>query len=290
MDSEVEVIIPSYNGKKLLEQHLPELFLAESGFSTTIVVDGGNDDTVEFLQHHYPKIRLIINSTNLGFVKSVNLAVSSSTAKYVVLLNNDVSPKENFLKYSLSYFSDPKVFAVSFNEKDSSWPFVDFHFGKLQYRRALDKSQSFYTAWASGGSAIFKKAIWDHLGGFDPIYSPGYWEDIDLGWRAWKSGYKIIWAPEPKVLHQHESTFKNLNANFVATLKEVNEFVFNWKNFTQLSYRLNFLCYSILRFAKHPGYIKILLAAIPKIRKISLTTPQVISDDQVFAKVNKPIL
>ena len=48
--------------------------------------------------------------------------------------------------------------------------------------------------------------MWLKLGGMDTLYSPFYWEDIDLSYRAWKSGYQILYDPNIIVEHHHEST------------------------------------------------------------------------------------
>ena len=285
----VEVVIPNYNGLFLLKKHLPEV-IAFSGKDAHIIVvdDGSTDGTPEYLKKEYPKILCLHNPTNLGFTKSVNLGFASSRSDLVVLINNDVAPQKGYIAESLKHFENDKVFAVTFNESTSSWPLVSWR-GKLQYVRGEDKQESRFSAWASGGSAIFRKSIWEGLGGFDEIYSPGYWEDIDIGWRSWKAGYQIIWEPKAKVIHQHESTFNLLDPNYLNLIKQRNELIFNWKNITDSDLRRDHFSFLLRHVLTHPCYLKIVLAALmtyPKIKK----SKDILTDSRVLALVNQPLI
>ena len=283
----LEVIIPSVNGLFLLKKHLPGV-VAYSGKDTTVTVvdDGSVDDTAEYLAANFPKVKCLHQDKNLGFTKSVNHGFRESMADLVVLLNNDVAIKKNYLAAALKHFENDRVFAVTLNEINSSWPLVSFS-GKLQYLRGEDKSVPRYSAWASGGSAIFRKKIWDDLGGFDEVYSPGYWEDIDIGWRAWKAGYQIIWEPGAKVEHQHESSFSKLNQEYVSLVKQRNELIFNWKCLSDPDLRREHIAFLLRHTLAHPGYFKVILAALGKLPLAHLEAK--LTDRQVLSLVNQPV-
>ncbi len=257
------IVITSFNGRHLLEKHLPSV-IKNSPMVDKIYVydDAGTDDTPEFMARKYPKIVFQRNLKNLGFPKNTNQAVAHTSTDLVVLLNNDVSPEKGYLDSALKRLNDPKVFAVTFAEKQHSWPKVSWHNGKVQFIEGNDRSKARSIAWASGGSCILKKKIWDKLGGYNEIYSPGYFEDIDLGWRALKQGYQIIWDPQSLVDHQHESTFKKLNKNFVSLLKQRNELLFHWQNLTDRDLAVSHFKFLVSHTIKHPGYIKVILAAM----------------------------
>lgn len=283
-----EVVIPSYNGLFLLKKHLPDV-IAYSGKNTklTVIDDGSVDGTVEYLAKNYPQVTCLHHDQNLGFTKSVNLGFATSRSDLVVLINNDVSPTKGYLLPALRHFENESVFAVTLNESTSSWPLVSWD-GKLQYVRGEDKSLPRFSAWASGGSAVFRKKIWDKLGGFDEIYSPGYWEDIDIGWRAWKAGFKIIWEPQAKVEHQHESSFSRLDQGFVSLIKQRNELIFNWKNITDPILRRGHLVYLLRHTLTYPGYLKVITAALKIFPEAKKTTPT-FTDREVLALVNQPL-
>lgn len=289
----VDIVIPSYNARHLLEKNLPKVFKHSPEINKIIVVDdGGNDDTKKFLSKKYPdKVKLVRNAENLGFSKGVNRGVAASQADYLVLLNNDVYPTSRYLKSALKYFEDQDVFAVTFNEKHSSPPKVSWKKGKLHFVQAKSKKKPRYSAWASGGSAIFRRSIWDKLGGLNEIYSPGYWEDIDLGWRAWKSGYKIIFDPQAKVIHHHESTFKKLDQKWLSMIKQRNELLFTWLNFTDFNLVISQIFFITTYTSTHPGYFKVIFKALLRLPKVESKYRKKNhyqrTDKQVFSLVNK---
>lgn len=285
----VDIIIPNYNGQKLLEKNLPIVINNSRNIHQIIIVDdGSNDNSDLFLKEKYPQITLIKNHSNLGFTKSVNIALNKSNSDLFVLLNNDVRPEPKYLENSLKHFKNKQIFAVSFSEQENSWPDVFWGDGKLEFIQGSDKRKTRFTPWASGGSAIFRRLIWDKLRGFDEIYSPGYWEDIDIGWRAWKSGYLIIWEPNAKVIHQHQSSFKKVNQNYLNLIKQRNELIFNYKNITDQKMRNSFYRSLIKRTLKHPGYTKVIFSYIQKMPEIK-KYQYPISDPEVFELIKKPV-
>jgi len=170
---------------------------------------------------------ILINKKNQRFGESSNRGVKAATGDLIFLINNDVSPKKDVLKHLLMHFQpinylenkqikihqQSKIFAVGCMEiekldgkkiyggKNKLW----FEKGLFIHSRA-DKYTSGKTAWASGGSAMFDRKKWLELEGFDKIYYPAYWEDIDLSFRAKKKGWQVLFEEKAVVNHNHEST------------------------------------------------------------------------------------
>lgn len=288
MKPTVDIIIPTFNGKHLLAKHLPSVVKNTDYLNKIIVVDNGSTDgTVDWLGSNYPEIVIIKNKTNLGYTIPVNQGVAASSSDYLVLLNNDVQPSPSYLKSIFRYFDNEKTFAVSFNEKESSWPLVLWKGGKLQYTRGVDKETPHYSTWASGGSAIFRRSIWDKLGGLNEVYAPFYWEDIDIGYRAWKTGYQIIWDPRSIVYHQHESTAKSLNQNKVNLIRQRNELLFTWTNITDRDLLASHIMFLIIYTLSHPGYLKIILSALFRLPANKQVKSFIRTDKQVISLVNQ---
>ena len=285
----IDIVIPSFNGKYLLEKHLPQVFANTDFLNKVIIVDNGSTDgTIDWLHEKYPEVVVVKNDRNLGFTKPVNQGAAVSKAKYLVLLNNDVHPEKDYLKNIFHFFDDEKVFAVSFNENESSWPLVRWD-GKIQFTRGEDKGGPRYTAWASGGSAIFKRSIWDKIGGLNEIYAPFYWEDIDLGFRAWKMGYKIIWDNKSLVFHEHESTAKKINPAYLSLIKQRNEILFNWINISDKKLVKEHRKYLFTHTLKHPGYLKVVLAALTRYICMNQKLKFIKTDEEVLSLVNQKI-
>lgn len=242
----VSIVIPNYNGKESLLKNLPRVL--ETGVNEVILVDDASiDGSVKQIKEQIAKsknarqkVKILENKKNLGFSSTVNKGVEEATGDIVVLLNTDVSPETDFLKPLVAHFSDSKVFAVGCMDKSIENGKVvlrgrglgRWYRGFLVHRRGeVDKLN---TLWVAGGSGAFRKSLWHKLGGFDPLYNPFYWEDIDLSYRAQKSGHKILFEPKSQVTHKHEegAIKKNFSPFYIKTIAYRNQFFFVWKNIT----------------------------------------------------------
>lgn len=228
----VTIAIPNYNGEKLLPQNLPHIL--ESGADEVLINDDGSlDESVRIIQENFPRVKLLINQQNKGFIPSVNKLFNEARGEIVVLLNNDVLVDKNFLKPLLKHFDNKKIFAVNCHEKGQGWGKGSWKDGFYEFIKTEEENQVHQSAWASGGSAAFNKEIWTFLGGFDPLFAPFYWEDVDLGFRALKAGFEILWEPKARVSHKHGTTISKSYPNkFVTRVQQRNQLLFIWKNIT----------------------------------------------------------
>jgi GT2 family glycosyltransferase len=208
MKKTLSIIIPNFNGAKIITKSIPQIVKNSPQANEIIVIDDASDDdsvaVIRNLEKKYKKIKLIVNPKNLGFSRTCNLGVSHSFGDYIVLLNTDIFPKADYLKNALPFFDlDPLLFGVGFAEiGKENWPILFWKDGYLQYLPSTDVSAPHSPGWISGGGSIIRRAYFDKLGGFDPIYEPFYSEDLDLGYRAWKSGYHLLWNPSSAVDHR----------------------------------------------------------------------------------------
>jgi GT2 family glycosyltransferase len=261
---DISVVIPNYNGKDLLAKNLPEVIIAlkdyQGGKKEIIIVDDAStDNSVEYLSNlkssfdpelrtegQISNLKLIKNEKNLGFSLTVNKGVEEANGEVVVLLNTDVCPEKDFLLPLLRHFENPKTFAVGCLDKSIEGEEIvlrgrglgRWQRGLLVHRKGeVDKTD---TLWVSGGSAAFRKSIWDHLGGLNKLYSPFYYEDIDLSYRALKSGYDICFEPNSVVVHEHEkgAIKTRYSAKRIKRIAYRNQFLFVWLNVTDLSLQL----------------------------------------------------
>ena len=230
-----------------------------------IIDDASADGTGDWITKNFPQVKLIQHTINQGFPISVNDGFINASGDIVLLLNQDLKPKNDLIKNTLRHFKDKNVFAVTFNENGRSW--ADGRWtegGMLEFTNGKLDNQLHYSLWASGGSAAFRKSIWNHLGGFDPIFTPGYFEDLDLGLRAHKEGYKIIWDPKCQVGHAISGTFpKMFSPKKLQYIKERNYLIAVWKNIDSRLWPQHIISL-IKRIIKGPGYIIPILWALWK--------------------------
>jgi len=175
-----------------------------------------------------------------------------------LLLNSDISPHKGFLEPLVDHFTDEEVFGVGCMDESieegktvlrgrgvGKWQrgFLNHSAGKLNKQNTL---------WLSGGSSAFRKKIWDTLGGLDILYNPFYWEDIDLSYRALKSGYKTIFEKKSVVVHEHEkgAIKTKFKSTFVRKIAYRNQFTFVWKNITDGNLLLNHVLWLPYHFLK----------------------------------------
>ena len=72
-------------------------------------------------------------------------------------------------------------------------------------------------AFAVGGTCLFRRVEFLAGGGFDPLYEPFYWEDIDLCWQAWSAGRRVLYQPASVVEHHHRIAATNQRFRKVGT-------------------------------------------------------------------------
>ncbi len=291
----VSLIIPNFNGEKLLEENLSFVFEAFANkenkiLEIIIVDDASNDGSVNFIKRNYPDIRLIKHKLNRGFPAAVNTGVRMAKGDYIALLNTDVKPSRNFLVDSLVHFKNEKVFAVSFHEKGYGWARGYFEDGFINHEQGKESKSVHETFWVSGGSGIFRRSMWLKLGGMDEkLFTPFYWEDIDISYRAAKRGWLLLWEPNSKVIHEHESTMKKISINYRKRIQERNQLIFIWKNITSPQLLKRHFAGLIKRISRHPGYLRIVFLALKKIRIVIKARRKEIkegkiSDEAIFAK------
>ena len=280
----ISIVIPNWNGQKLLAKNLPSV-LATQPDEIIVVDDASPDGSNEFLAKNYPQIKVVHHTKNLGFGAACNSGVKAAKGELVVLLNLDVVPEKDCLKYVLPHFDDPEVFAVSFNEPSFSWARIKWVKGFVEHEPGPKSKKTHISAWASGGSAAFRKKIWEELGGFDELYKPFYWEDIDLGYRAWKRGWKILWEPKAVVHHEHEAVIgKHFSKSYIDFVSQRNRLIFIWKNITDFgmiqSHKIHLLAFLI----KHPKYLKMFGGALKLLPRVLSRKRREINESRVSDK------
>src|SRR5579859_3167067 len=239
------VVIPNWNGKDLLEKYLPSVVTALAGNpeNEIVVVDNGSEDgSAEFVRANFPAVNLQSLPTNLGFGGGSNAGFRAAKNDIVVLLNSDMRVAPDFLAPLLEGFDDPDVFAVScqifFSDPNKireetgltqGW----WQDGGLKVRHRIDPEidDLFPCFYGGGGSCAFDRRKFLELGGFDSLLAPFYLEDTDLGYQAWKCGWKVLYQPRSIVYHEHRGTIgkKFGEAQIQAVLKK-NYLLFAWKN------------------------------------------------------------
>jgi GT2 family glycosyltransferase len=239
------VVIPNWNGRDLLEKYLPSVCTAMAGHpdNEVLVVDNGSTDgSADFVRQHFPNVRLLALPRNLGFGGGSNAGFEAAKNDIVVLLNSDMRVDPGFLQPLLDGFTDESVFAVScqifFSDpakprEETGLTQAWWEEGSLRVRHRNDAEvkRIYPCFYAGGGSSAFDRRKFLELGGFDHLLKPFYLEDTDLGYLAWKRGWKVLYQPASIVYHEHRGTIgKKFSRAYIDSIIQKNFLLFIWKN------------------------------------------------------------
>ncbi len=247
----VSIVIPTWNGRELLERFLPSVMDAlvawPGGGEIVVADDGGSDGTVEFLAQEFPTVRVVRAEANLGFAGAANMGMAAARNRIAILLNNDVETERQFIAPLVRWFGDGKIFAVCARSLD--WDHSTFRDGgKAGYwkrgfwrvwrnyevaRGPEEPLQRWPSIYGSGGFTAFDRDKWLALGGLDELFAPFNWEDTDICYRALKRGWHVLYEPESVVYHSPNTTIGSTSRRLrVRFISRRNSLLFHWKNLT----------------------------------------------------------
>jgi GT2 family glycosyltransferase len=239
----ISVVIPNYNGKNLLEKNVPFVFQALKSshitdFEIIISDDASIDDSVAFVKNNYPSIILIESAVNVGFGGNCNRAILKATKELVFLLNSDVQLTEGYFIHLVDYFNNPNCFGVmgsiwdeSLTQLQDAAKYPSYTFAKINGATNFkfeNKEASSVTFFLSGANALINREKILQLNGFEEAFNPYYFEDLDLGIRAWKYGFQCFYEPKATCIHPLSSTIKQEPSDKVKTIVERNRILIHY--------------------------------------------------------------
>lgn len=224
MDSPlVSVIVVNYNGKDhlqvLLDSVKAQAFPSEQ-VEVWIVDNGSSDGSVSYVQDHHPHVQIIVNSENLGFARPNNQAAERARGRYLAFVNNDMKLEPDWLSTMVAALDSAPPDVACIGSRILNWDgsHVDFIGGTMAFNGMgfqpgyqapthSPEGQAFpdELLFACGGAMLIRRDVYLDIGGFDEDYF-AYYEDVDLGWRLWVLGYRVLFCPEAVVYHRHNGT------------------------------------------------------------------------------------
>jgi GT2 family glycosyltransferase len=212
---QTSIVIPVFNKAEFTWQCLASL-IRELDFSQVeiIVVDNAStDNTEEVLAQFADYVRVIRNERNAGFVDASNQGAASAKGNYLVFLNNDTTVLAGWLDHLIETIEDDRaVGAVGsmFLYPDGSiqeaggvvWQNgAADHYGwhaspddrRFNFAREVD--------YCSAASLLIRTEIFNSLAGFDRLFAPAYYEDVDLCFGVRSLGFKVIYQPTSRLIH-----------------------------------------------------------------------------------------
>lgn len=232
----IAVVVLNWNGKKLLEQFLPSIVKFSDNANIYLADNASTDDSIAFVENHFPTIKIIKNNTNFGFAKGYNEALKCVNENILALVNSDIEVTENWLQPIIQTFENepqtaviqPKILdfknRLKFEYAGAAGGFIDkygipfcrgriFDYIENDYGQYNDNCEIF---WASGACFFIRKKVFNEMHGFDEGFF-AHQEEIDLCWRIQNANYTIKYVSQSIVYHVGGATlaFSNPKKTFL---------------------------------------------------------------------------
>jgi GT2 family glycosyltransferase len=219
----IDVVIVAYNRYELTDSCLRHLRDQTIGHRLIVVDNGSTDETRARVFAEWPQAQLECFDENRGFAEACNRGVAAGSGEIVVLLNNDVDVRPDFLEHLVSPLqADPRMGAVGAlmlqpGERliDSAGLTADLTLGGFPRLQGLDVGQARSVrpvlAGPAGTAAAYRRSAWDQIGGLDEAIF-AYMEDFDLALRLRSEGWEAVVATDAVGVHLGSATHGHRSA------------------------------------------------------------------------------
>lgn len=242
----VSIVMVNLNGR----HHFAELFETlraldyPSDLLELVMVDNASvDGSVQWLDQHAEDVRVVCCRQNHGFAGGVNAGVEASAGEILVLLNTDMRVEPRWLRELVAPITRGEAECTS--SMTLSWDGKEVNFGGSamnfhgigwqvgmgdtdidRYRRPTE------TLFACGGSMAIRRDVYEDAGRLDEDFF-AYYEDVDLGFRLWVLGYRILYVPSSVAYHHHMSTSRRIDVHKIRLLQVRNPLWLIYKNYAE---------------------------------------------------------
>jgi GT2 family glycosyltransferase len=224
---DVSIVIVSWNTREITRDCLRSIYAAgeKVGFEVILIDNHSGDGSAEMVAENFPDVILLRNEENRGFAAANNQGIALARGRYVLLLNSDTVVVDGAIAKAVAFAdAHPKAGMIGCQTRCSN--------GNLQYNcylfpsllnlaLSLTKLQVLFwykpffgryrLGWWDYGSVrevdgiagcfmLARKAAIDQVGPMAEEYFM-YSEDTDWCWRFHRAGWKVLYTPEPVIIH-----------------------------------------------------------------------------------------
>jgi len=218
----VDVVVPTWNGFELTDSCLRQLAAQTVSHSVIVADDGSTDGTPARVRARH-RARVVELGENRGFAAACNAGVAASEGEVIVLLNNDVDARPDFLERLLAPLAEaPRAGSVAATMVMPGERMIDSvglsadrtlaGFARLHGRPLSEAaSPTPLLAGPSGGAGAYRRCAWVEAGGLDEAIF-AYHEDLDLALRLRTAGWDALAAPDAVAVHVGGATIGRRSA------------------------------------------------------------------------------
>jgi len=210
----VRVVVLAYGEEPYLGDAVRSA-LASRGVDVSVrVVDNGcTSDAVAMLPAD-PRVTVVTPAENLGFAGGVNLGAGGAETEFLTLLNSDAELAPDALSHLVARAGGEGVGIATPSLRLADAPDTlnsagnPLHYTALSWAGAYGEPAAAHAvsrdvACCTGAGATMRTSWWREVEGFDETFF-AYHEDVDLSWRTWMLGRRVVLEPAAIVLHHYE--------------------------------------------------------------------------------------
>ncbi len=214
----VSVIIPAWNGSEHLEACLRALQAQTYSPIEVIVVDNASvDGSAELVEQLFPDMRLICNAKNLGFGGGCNTGLWIAKGKILILLNQDTIVESEWASALVEVFQADSTIGIAGGKAlypngtiQHAGGYVDKHGVGHHYGYRMPDNGEFDQIrdvdFVTGATLAISRQAFEQIGELDDGFAPAYFEDVDWCYRARHAGFRTVYVPKARLMHQEESS------------------------------------------------------------------------------------
>jgi N-acetylglucosaminyl-diphospho-decaprenol L-rhamnosyltransferase len=213
----IDVVVVAYGHYDLTSSCLAHLRAQTLPHHVIVVDNGSMDDTRARLKSEWPEVQLECIDENRGFPKACNRGAAAGSGEIVVLLNNDVDCRPDFLERLVAPLRDPAVGSVASlvlqsDERsiDSVGIAADVTLAGFQrlHGMSVDHAEDGHPLLTGpeGTAGAYRRCAWEQVGGLDEAI-PAYMDVLDLALRLRNAGWASACAPDAIGVHLGSATY-----------------------------------------------------------------------------------
>jgi GT2 family glycosyltransferase/uncharacterized coiled-coil DUF342 family protein len=201
-----------------------------------VLVDNASSDQTSTLLSRIDGIRVLRNTSNVGFLVACNQAAAAASGRALLLLNNDAFVRPGAITAAMATLEEQAdVGAVGgrlilpSGQLQEAGSIVWSDGSTLGYGRGLDPEAAEVmfrrdVDYCSGAFFMTRRALWEQLGGFDEVYRPAYYEEADYCMRLREAGFRVVFDPRVAVDHYEFGSEVKKGDSHVAMVRNRNLF------------------------------------------------------------------
>jgi N-acetylglucosaminyl-diphospho-decaprenol L-rhamnosyltransferase len=213
----IDVVVVAFNHYELTSSCLRHLHAQTLEHRVILVDNGSTDDTLTRANEEWPQVRVERFEQNRSFPVACNRGVAAGSGEIVVLLNNDVNCRPDFLEHLTQPCADPTVGSVASlmlqpdeESIDSLGITADVTLAGFQRLHGMPRGRARddrpLLTGAEGTAGAYRRSAWEQVNGMDETI-PAYMESFDLALRLRMARWRTACAPEAIGVHLGSKTF-----------------------------------------------------------------------------------